>query len=122
MERAQTQTRDRDRESEADRIRVDVRDALAREPELDASDVEVVTRGNDVTLRGVVDDAVAMRRAEEVAARVRGVGLVRNEMQTRDAAVGAFADERGPQATEFGTADATKATHDVDNDDGFHGN
>lgn len=67
------------------RINEDVCDALADEPALDASDVEVRVQGGEVMLTGTVADRRAKRLAEDVAYTVRGVWDVQNRLKLRRA-------------------------------------
>ncbi|HEU4643625.1 MAG TPA: BON domain-containing protein [Gemmatimonadaceae bacterium] len=62
------------------RIEEDVNEALTRDPEVDASDVEVRVVDGEVTLTGSVADRRAKRRAEDVAERVNGVHDVHNRL------------------------------------------
>jgi hypothetical protein len=67
-----------------DRILEDVVEVLTREPELDASDIDVqVNEERDVTLTGDVTYRADKRLAEDLAADVRGVKDVHNRIRLR---------------------------------------
>jgi len=62
------------------RIHDDVCEALARDPEIDASGIEVDVKAGEVTLNGVVDSRRTKRRAESVLDGVLGVIDVHNRL------------------------------------------
>jgi osmotically-inducible protein OsmY len=70
-----------------DEVRPDARllelvsDRLMDDPDLDAGDIEVTVDDGEVTLRGTVQDRAARRRAEDLAASVRGVRHVTNDLR-----------------------------------------
>jgi osmotically-inducible protein OsmY len=64
-----------------DRIREDVNEELTRNPDLDATDIEVKVESGEVTLSGTVDDRRAKRLAEELAERCSGVHEVHNQLR-----------------------------------------
>ena len=66
-----------------ERIREDVSEALARHPEVDASDIEVKVQECEVTLTGTVTDRDAKRIAEDVVERVFGVKDVQNQIKVK---------------------------------------
>ena len=66
-----------------ERITEEVNERLARDPDLDASDVEVRVSSGVVILSGIVEDRGAKRRAEDVAEEVFGVDDVQNELKVR---------------------------------------
>jgi len=68
------------------RIYEDICDRLTENPFIDASDIEVAITGAEVTLRGTVDSAVALRQAETIAHETAGVAQIRNEMTVRGTA------------------------------------
>ena len=68
-----------------DRIREDVSDALERDGELDASDVEVIVAGGEVTLEGTVPDRRSKRRAEDLIEDLPGVKEVHNRLRVKKA-------------------------------------
>ena len=57
-----------------------VENALARDGELDSSYIFVSADGSDITLAGWVSTRVELRRSAEIAAGVKGVHAVRNEI------------------------------------------
>lgn len=63
------------------RIAEDVNEALTRDPHIDATDVEVLVEGGEVTLSGQVDGRGQKRHAERVAERVEGVVDVHNRIR-----------------------------------------
>lgn len=65
------------------RIYEDVCDRLTDHPLIDASDIEVVVSGIELTLQGSVDNAITAARAEAIAREVPGVKSVRNALQVR---------------------------------------
>lgn len=92
-----------------ERIKEDVSDRLADDPWVDASEIEVVVAGGEVTLSGMVDSRETRRRAEDIAERVSGVGHVQNNLRVRrPGATGTtgISSERSPAAA-AGTAAAT---------------
>jgi osmotically-inducible protein OsmY len=64
-----------------DRIREDVNEELTRNPDLDATDIEVKVESGEVTLSGTVDDRRAKRLAEELVERCSGVHEVHNQLR-----------------------------------------
>ena len=68
------------------RIQEDINDRLTDDPDVDASEVEVVVQNGQVTLTGTVDDRQAKRRAEDIAESVSGVAHVENRIKVRLAA------------------------------------
>ncbi|HKO14956.1 MAG TPA: BON domain-containing protein [Gemmatimonadaceae bacterium] len=58
----------------------DVCEALTRNADVDATDIEVSVDQGEVTLRGTVSDRRAKRRAEDVADTVRGVRDIHNQL------------------------------------------
>lgn len=66
-----------------ERIREDVSDRLADNPILDASDIEVMVSGGEVTLSGSVDSRYSKRLAEDLADEVSGVRHVQNNLRVR---------------------------------------
>jgi osmotically-inducible protein OsmY len=66
-----------------ERIREDVSDRLADNPILDASDIEVMVSGGEVTLSGSVDSRYSKRLAEDLAEEVSGVKHVQNNVRVR---------------------------------------
>ena len=66
-----------------ERIREEVSEALARHPEIDASDIEVRVQGAEVTLTGTVTERETKRIAEDVVERVFGVKDVQNQIRVK---------------------------------------
>lgn len=64
-----------------DRIREDVSDKLSDDSFLDASNIEVEVKGNEVTLNGKVDSRYSKHRAEDLAEDVTGVTHVQNNLR-----------------------------------------
>lgn len=81
-----------------ERIIDDINERLARDPDLDATDVDVRVSNGVVTLAGVVEDRGEKRRAEDIAEDVFGVDDVHNELKVRHGFLsrltGEHADER----------------------------
>ena len=69
----------------SDRIKEDVNDKLSDHWMLDASDIEVDVKGNEVILNGTVADKSAKRRAEDIADSVSGVTHVQNNLRVKKA-------------------------------------
>lgn len=65
------------------RVLEDVCDRLSDDDEVDASDISVSVVAGEVTLTGSVIDRYSKRRAEHIAADVRGVIDVHNHLSTR---------------------------------------
>jgi hypothetical protein len=65
------------------RVLEDVCDRLSDDDELDASDISVSIANGEVTLVGSVIDRYSKRRAEHLAASVRGVLDVQNRLSTQ---------------------------------------
>jgi osmotically-inducible protein OsmY len=69
-----------------ERISEDINDRLTDHPYLDASDIEVIVDGGEVTLNGSVESRQAKRLAEDIAESVAGVTNVENRLRvTHDA-------------------------------------
>jgi osmotically-inducible protein OsmY len=68
-----------------ERIREDVSDRLSDDPNVDASDIEVMVSNREVTLSGTVDSREARRRAEDCAEAVSGVSYVQNNLRVKQA-------------------------------------
>src|SRR5882672_4879692 len=67
------------------RIYEDLCDRLTDNPFVDASDIEVLVAGAEVTLSGMVKDPIALRQAQAIAEEVAGVTHVHNRLQLRPA-------------------------------------
>jgi osmotically-inducible protein OsmY len=68
-----------------ERIREDICERLMDHGEIDASDIDVKVKGNEVTLEGTVTDWRTKRRAEEVIQDVSGVSDVLNNLRVKPA-------------------------------------
>ena len=66
-----------------ERIREDVSDRLTDDPYVDASDIDVIVSGGEVTLSGTVDDRRSKHRAEDIAESVSGIRHVQNNLRVR---------------------------------------
>ena len=64
-----------------DRIREDISDRLTEDWDVDASEIEVIVAGGEVTLSGTVDARETRRRAEDIAEAVSGVNHVQNNLR-----------------------------------------
>ncbi len=64
-----------------DRIKEDVSEALSRDGDLDASEIEVIVVSGDVTLEGTVPDRESKRLAEDLAEDLPGVKQVQNRLR-----------------------------------------
>jgi hypothetical protein len=71
-----------------ERIREDVCDRLTDDWQVDASEIEILVVGGEVTLNGSVDSRDAKRRAEDVADNVSGVRNVQNNLRVRQGTPG----------------------------------
>src|SRR3954454_1900986 len=67
-----------------DRIREDVNDRLTDDWRVDASEIEVIVSGTEVTLSGTVASRDQRRRAEDIAESVSGVTHVQNNLRVKD--------------------------------------
>jgi osmotically-inducible protein OsmY len=102
-----------------ERIREEVCEALARHPEIDATDVDIRVQSGEVTLTGSVTDRRAKRIAEDVVEDVFGVKDVTNQIkvdksattrgQTGDRDVTAIAEREGRFGSE-GTESQSRRT------------
>ena len=66
-----------------DRIREDINDRLTDHPWIDATAIEVMVEGAEVTLTGEVETRDEKRMAEDVAESIPGVKDVHNKIKTR---------------------------------------
>jgi hypothetical protein len=62
-------------------IRDEICKRLAMTPEIDATDIEVIVKDGEVTLRGTVDDRFAKRLVEDITESCFGVRDVLNEVR-----------------------------------------
>jgi osmotically-inducible protein OsmY len=60
-------------------------DRLTDNPFVDASGIEVLVAGTEVTLTGIVKDSIALRQAQAIAEEVAGVSHVHKRLQLRTA-------------------------------------
>lgn len=65
------------------RIAEDINDRLTDDPDIDATDVEVLVKDGEVTLSGAVQSRLAHRKAEDLAEDTRGVRYVQNNLRVR---------------------------------------
>jgi hypothetical protein len=66
-----------------ERILEDINEQLTRHPGIDATDIEVIVKDGEVTLRGHVDHRQTKRMADDIAEGVSGVKNVRNELRVQ---------------------------------------
>ena len=98
-----------------ERIKEEVCEALARHPEIDASDIEVNVQNCEVTLTGSVTEREAKRIAEDAVERVFGVKDVQNQIKVKpeggsDREVTRNADREVRTGTEGQEATSRRAT------------
>jgi hypothetical protein len=66
-----------------ERIKEDVCDCLTRDPQIDASDIEVQVKNCEVTLTGTVSDRNEKRRVEDVIDDVSGIKEIHNQIRVQ---------------------------------------
>jgi len=88
-----------------ERISEDINDRLTEHPYLDASDIEVIVDGGEVTLNGSVESRQAKRLTEDIAESVAGVTNVENRLRVTQGASDTVNETT--TATETTTTDAT---------------
>jgi hypothetical protein len=66
-----------------ERIREDINEELTRNPNVDATEIEVSVKDGEVTLGGAVESRHEKREAEECAYRASGVRDVHNHLRTK---------------------------------------
>jgi len=66
-----------------DRIHDEICEIVARDSDVDASEVDVKVQNGEVTLAGTVEDRRAKRELEDIAERVFGVVDIRNDLRVR---------------------------------------
>lgn len=98
-----------------ERITEEINERLARDPDIDATDVDVRVNSGVVTLSGVVEDRGEKRRAEDLAEVVFGVDDVSNELKVRHGFLsrltGEHVDEREvTRSAERDTSSTTSGT------------
>ena len=64
-----------------ERIKEDASDRLSDDPLIDASDIEIEVKDNELTLSGTVDTRYEKRRAEDLVESVSGVANVQNNLR-----------------------------------------
>lgn len=84
-----------------DRIKEDVCETLARDPRIDASDIEVNVENAMVTLSGTVDNREAKRAAEMVIENLSGVDDVKNDIKVKKA--GEMGSDSSPGTSRLNT-------------------
>ncbi len=96
-----------------ERIREDVSDRLTDSPVIDASDIDVMVQGGEVTLNGHVDSRYSKRLAEDIAEDVSGVRHVQNNLrvrEVRDSISGTYSGiSEGGRTSDLGSTSATGA-------------
>jgi hypothetical protein len=80
-----------------ERISEEVNEALARHPDVDASDIEVRVENGEVTLTGVVEDRGQKRLAEDIAEDVFGVDDVNNDLKIRHGFLAGLTGEKADE-------------------------
>ncbi|MEK0084341.1 BON domain-containing protein [Benzoatithermus flavus] len=65
------------------RVAEDINDRLTDDPDIDATDIEVLVKDGEVTLQGMVNSRLARRKAEDLAEDTRGVHYVQNNLRVR---------------------------------------
>jgi hypothetical protein len=80
-----------------DRIREEVNEALARNPDIDASEIEVNVQNGIATLRGVVEDRGEKRMAEDIVETIFGIDDVNNELKVRHGFLAALTGEKADE-------------------------
>lgn len=93
-------------------ITTGVENQLARESDLDSSDISVATNDGTVTLTGSVRDAAARATAETVARSYDGVSSVANRIDVQSSSMGAAVERTGNALEATGDA-AAQATSDT---------
>jgi hypothetical protein len=88
-----------------DHVRAEVKRRMVERGRIDNTDVEIFADGEELVIRGSVDDAVAQGIIERVALEIGG-SAIRSELGIRDD-IGA---EAAAKETEFGSEAASRAT------------
>jgi len=106
-----------------ERIKEDVSDRLTEDSLIDASNIEIDVKGNEVTLSGTVDSRYEKRRAEYLAENISGVSNVQNNLRvaektnltnTGNVTTGATAGNTTASPTYTGTKNRREpATHNI---------
>jgi hypothetical protein len=79
------------------RILEDVSEELFRNPDIDASDIEVAVESAVVTLLGTVEDREQKRLAEDLAERSAGVRDVNNQLKVKRSMIDRLTGREEPQ-------------------------
>lgn len=66
-----------------DRLKEEISEALARHPDIDASEIEVQVKNGEVTLAGSVCDRDQKRQAEDAVEQVFGANEVQNQLRVK---------------------------------------
>jgi hypothetical protein len=66
-----------------ERIQEELSEALTRDRDIDASEIEITVHGGEVTLKGTVDSRQTKRQVEDLAESMSGVRQCRNELRVR---------------------------------------
>lgn len=77
-----------------ERIKEDVHERLTRHPEIDASEIEVIVSGGEVTLQGNVDHRYSKRLAEDITEDIFGVKQVHNQIRVQGREQGMLPGQR----------------------------
>jgi osmotically-inducible protein OsmY len=85
-----------------ERITEDVNEQLTRDPEVDATDIDVRVDSGIVTLSGTVNDRQSKRVAEDIANDVWGVKDVQNQIRVHRQEAGSVGDASQPAGKETG--------------------
>jgi osmotically-inducible protein OsmY len=64
-----------------EKIRDQICEALTDDEHIDASNIDIVVKGGEVTLTGTVEDRRAKRLAEDIADRCSGVKDIQNQLK-----------------------------------------
>jgi len=89
-----------------ERIREEINERLTQHPDIDATEIEVVVQGGDVTLTGTVDHRHSKRLAEDVAEGVSGVKDVHNQIRVHHGEHGGHDNREVNVGVAGGTANA----------------
>jgi hypothetical protein len=81
-----------------DRIEEEINETLARDPEIDASEIEVKVENGVVTLTGTIDEREQKREVEDLVENVFGVKEVENRLRVSRKETEATGRSQGGQA------------------------
>ena len=90
-----------------DRIKEDVSEALSRDGDLDASEIEVIVVSGEVTLEGTVPDRESKRLAEDLAEDLPGVKQVQNRLRIESGRGGREGESSMSSSTAKGSPSAS---------------